>query len=401
MKKVFAIIILIWAQQCLAQNFKYEATVPVVDSSGFYRIQLIPQVNSKLRHNFPDIRLLDDKNKEVPYILGDGKGLTNSAFREYEISDKIFLKDSLSVIIIKNTRQENINNISLLIRNAEVHKEIKLSGSFDRKQWFVVKEYGSISSISNEKETTELKLLDFPLTNYTYYQIEINDKNSAPLDIVKAGYYDEVTTKGSYSELKSSVTISDSMKQKRTWVRVKFDEGCYIDNFEFKIDAPKYFLRNVNLYAGWDGLRRGKDLSDRFILDSKASFAFPIGFFTNELWFEIINEDDAPLKIAGVKCFQLDHYLIAQLEKGKQYSLHFADSLVNTPSYDLRYFPSEIPSGLKVLVPGPVTVSTATTKAEMAPPKSIFANKLFIWIVLLVVIAFLGFVTYRMMMDAK
>jgi hypothetical protein len=403
MKKIFAVIILLWSQQTFGQNFKYGTNVPAVDSSGFYKIQLTPQINSKLRSGFPDIRLFDDLNKEVPCILRDDKALNNSAeFKEYEIADKTFLKDSLSRIIIKNTRKESISNISLLIRNAEVHKELKLSGSDDGKQWFVVKEYASISSISNEKETAELKLLDFPLTNYTYYKIEINDKNSAPLDIVKAGYYDIITTKGAYTGVKTSMTVSDSTKQKRTWVHVKFEERNYIDEFEFKIVGPKYFLRKAYLYTGRDDKSGNvnKESSDRFLLDSKSPLLFPTALFTNEVWFEIINEDDAPLKISGIKCLQLNHYLVAGLEKGKQYELHFSDSLASAPSYDLKYFPSVIPPDMKVLIPGTISLLTSPAKAEIAP-KNIFADKRFIWIVLIVVISLLGFVTYRMMTDAK
>jgi hypothetical protein len=174
----------------------------------------------------------------------------------------------------------------------------------------------------------------------------------------------------------------------------------YIDELEFKIDKPEYFLRNVNVYTRYDSKKRWNDLSDHFVLDSKSPLLFPTRIWTKELWLEIVDEDNAPLKITGIKCLQLNHYMVANLEKSRQYELHFSDSQAAKPSYDLRYFSSGIPSSVPLLAPGSLTELKQAAKAEV-PVKNIFADKRMIWAVLIVVVGLLGLITYRMISEAR
>jgi len=404
MKKIpFILIYLLIYRFGVAQNFRYESGLPAIDSSGFYKIQVPPEINSKLKTDFSDLRLNEDKQMEVPYLLKDESSVKYlSSFKEYQIVDRIFSKDSITQIILKNESGERINNISLLIRNADVRKDLKLTGSFDRKQWFVVKEYESISSLNNEKEIAEIKLINFPLSNYSFYKIELNDKHSAPVDVLKAGYYESTIIKGQFTELKSQMSITDSLKQKVTWAQITFEDTLSVDEIEFTINGPLYYLRPVDLFYSIGVTKtKNKIYFDRITLDSKSSLRFDIGRIkVKEMWFKIYNEDSPLLKISTIRCFQLNHYCLAYLEKGKQYQLRFGDSLLTAPNYDIKYFQSVIPqSNLKILYPGKVAEIKQEPKRESMDIKSIWNDKRFVWAALLVVILLLGFVTFRLMRD--
>lgn len=400
-KIVFFIFFLLNSNFLFAQSFRFASKLPDPDSTGFFKIQIVPIVNSKLKPGFDDLRLFDNENKEVPYILKEDNPVSyTSIFHEYEITGKKFFKDSVTQIVLRNNKKENINNISLVIRNAEVQKEMSLSGSFDSVQWFAVKESVRISSISNEHDVSEIKLINFPLSNYTFYRIEINDKHSAPVDVIKAGYYESSSVNGAFTELKSSLVTSDSAKQKATWLHLLFDEPVYIDAIELKITEPEYYLRSANIYSLSKMSKRGIIHAGSVTIDSKSSLHYNIDKIkTGEVWIEIFNEDNRPLKFAEVKCLQRNHYCIAHLEKSKQYELRFGDSLLLGPRYDLKYFQSVIPEGLKIIVPG--TVNELNLAHEIEEPKSFFTDKRFIWIALVIVICLLGFVTYKMMGDFK
>src|SRR4029078_11611021 len=114
---------------------------------------------------------------------------------------------------------DKINNISLQIGNAEVQKTMSLSGSNDREQWFVVKESALLSSINNTNDVSEIRLINFPMSKYAYYKIEISDKHSPPLNILNAGTYRSAATKGSYSMLKSSWSVRDTLK--KSWLHLR------------------------------------------------------------------------------------------------------------------------------------------------------------------------------------
>lgn len=387
-----------------AQQFKYEAPLPKVDSTGFYKILLAPGLNARLLGGFTDLRLVDSSHKEIPYVLkNDNPVTTSSIFKEYEIVEKKFLKDSATVIILKNNKNESINNVSLLIRNAEVQKTMSLSGSFDRKQWFVLKESDLIYSVRNEKEVAEIKLIDFPLTNYTFLKIVINDKRSSPLDIIKAGYYESSTVKGSYTPLKSSLTVSDSAKSKTTWAHIIFNEEIIPDETEISISEPPFYMRSANVYYSNNNSKKGERyFLTSITINSKASKRFQLEgqVRAKELWFEIINEDNPPLKISDITCFQLNHFCIAQLEKDKQYWFRFGDSALSSPRYDLKYFENIIPSSMKEINHGEIS-SIKQPPAEAEKAKSIFTDKRYIWAALILIISLLGFVSFRMVKETN
>jgi hypothetical protein len=405
MKKNICILIFVLASTFnFAEKFRYVTGLPPVDSSGFYKIQITPQINSKLKTGFADLRLFDNEQKEVPYLLRDDTPVSqSSSFQEYEIFDRKYLKDSITQIIIKNKAGGQINNISLVIRNADVQKEMELTGSFDGKQWFVVKESEIFSSSTNDKDIAEIKLINFPLTNYTFYRIELNDRYSAPVDIIKAGYYETTTVEGLYTELKPIRIISDSAKQNATWVHLLFEYAVNVDEIEFEISQPAYYLRPVDLFYSTGSLKNEMKLyPGKLTLNSKSSLRFHMGGIrVKEVWLKIFNADNPPLRIAEVRCFQLNHYSIANLEKGKQYELRFGDSLLDSPDYDIKYFQSVIPSNLRVVLPGNINEIQRQLRHELKENGSIFSDKRFIWAALSVVILLLGFVTFRMLRSMK
>src|SRR5688572_21750625 len=185
MKAPLKLLLILFITTCQAgYATRYQANLPAVASTGFYKIQILPEVNSRLKPDFSDLRLYDHENKEIPYFLQDENPVsTTVAFKDYSIVEKSFIKDSLTKIILHNPSGDKINNISLRIANAEVQKTMTLSGSYDRNQWFVVKESDLFSSISNANEVSEFRMINFPLSDYFFYKIEINDKRSPPINI--------------------------------------------------------------------------------------------------------------------------------------------------------------------------------------------------------------------------
>ena len=395
---------ILYAFSLPAQKFRYGAALQAVDSSGFYKIQLAPELNAKLLDGYADFRLLDSAGKEIPYILdGDQAMTTTSLYKEYEIVEKKFLKDSATIVILRNDKNESIDNLSLQIRNADVYKTMNLSGSFDRKQWFVLKESESIYSVRNQNDVAEIKLFHFPLTNYPFLRLVINDKNSAPLDIIKAIHYESFSVAGSYTELKSRFVTSDSVKTKTTWVHVIFNEELIPDEFKVSVAAPVRYLRRVNIYYVNSQTKTGeKYFHSSVVLNSELSqrFSFGEGVRAKELWLEVINEDSPALSISGVSWFQLNRFCIAELEKGKQYQLRFGDSLLVSPRYDLTYFKDIIPSSMAVLKHGEIKRLLSSQQAP-EPEKSIFTDKRYIWATLILIIALLGFVSFRMVAETK
>jgi hypothetical protein len=52
-----------------AQDFKWQVKVDSIRESGFHNIVLAPVVSGQLTPGYPDLRLFDSKNNEIPYLV--------------------------------------------------------------------------------------------------------------------------------------------------------------------------------------------------------------------------------------------------------------------------------------------------------------------------------------------
>lgn len=94
---------------------------------------------------------------------------------------------------------------------------MQLSGSDDKADWYIIKDNYELESLFNHRETEEVTILHFPLSDYEYYRLDINDSPSLPIKILKAGHFDTSFAKAKYLELPSPVLKqADSIDKKAT-----------------------------------------------------------------------------------------------------------------------------------------------------------------------------------------
>ena len=119
---------------------------------------------------------------------------------------------------------------------------------------------------------------------------------------------------------------------------------------------------------------------------------------TNELLVTIINDDNIPLKIEKVRCYQLNAYLIAQLHKNVKYFLKFGNATLTQPEYDLKYFTDSIPKNLTQVKSGiPEKINSENQNNEVHS----FFNYKIMWVVLILIIALMAYMTLKLTKEIK
>lgn len=405
MKKLITFSLLILCGYAKAQNVKASGTLEKVEHDGFYKILLSPQQAPFISADFANIRIVNSAKAEVPYILKEEQPVyVKQQFKEYEMLEKRQLKNAYTAIKLLNPSQAAIDNISLLIKNADVSKTARLSGSDDGNQWFAVKEYFALNYISNPESVNELRAIEFPLTNYKYYLLEISDSTSSPINILKAGYYDAAATHGLYSEIADSYTIKTETKHRQTFIKLSFSNPQLIDKLELSMKGTPFFQRDGSILT--TETRRFKKRTEHydiglenFIVRSGQTTVINLNAVkTNNLTLRIENGDNPVLSVNGLKLYQLNRYLIAWLEKDETYSVGFGPENQKSPSYDLAYFRDSIPDNPQVLTVNnlksaetPVTVSNS----------GFFNNKTITWIAIAAVILLLGVMSLRLVRETN
>lgn len=406
MKNLMTLGLLVLLIPAYAQEFKATGKLETVSQDGFYKILLSPAEAQYITTGFTNIRVLDGKNAEVPYILNAEKPVyLQHQFKAYEILEKKQIAGSHTALKLHNPTQASIDNISLEIRNAEVLKTARLSGSDDGTMWFAVRDQFTLNSINNPIAVNELRGIEFPLTNYTYYLLEISDSTSTPINIIKAGYYDVEFTNGLYTELSDdSLSVTTETKNKRTYITLKFNSLQLIDKLELSLTGSPFFQRSGVITT--KQLRRVKKkdeqydhyLQDFIVRSGQTSVVNFNGLKTDNLTFSVENGDNPPLSVNELKAYQLNRYLITWLKKDGIYTVRFGGEDQAGPTYDLEYFRDSIPAQVQVLRINNVQAATITAAPEST---TFFTSKTIIWVAIGAVIILLGFMSLKLIRETS
>jgi hypothetical protein len=399
-----------------AQNFKSKAKVNAVKNSGYYKIKLGSAITANAQNQFTDLRLFDDDGLEVPYLLKkDNLNTSSNSFSNFEYT-QVKNENGQQIITVQNPNNLELNNLEIRMANADADRLVKISGSTNNTDWYVVKDKFYFTNSGKDNASEIYRVLEFPTTTYAYYKIEIKNKNNDPLNIKSIGQSKLSSVENNLqlvSEFK--YTIKDS-SDKNTYIFCTNAPANCIDKLSFKIPAPDMYLRTCTFYKNEQNNtnddayisasvarkkmydRNNNSPSWQFDLNSNQKGSVYINdYLANEkidsFTIVIANNDNAPLKIESITASQLASYSIAKLEANKNYYLYFGDSTIEMPHYDLVYFENKIPKEMEIISTGPVIDKAIKTKDEYSGTK----DKYIVWIGLAIVSAILIYLTTNMM----
>jgi hypothetical protein len=398
------LLFLVPAMTGRAQIYRVQATLPQVSKDGFYRIALTSDLTQHDNQLFQKLRIIDSKQAQVPYLLGEDRETGSREFISYIIESQNVIEDSCTVLILRNAEKTPINNLKLIVKNTNVHNFAVLSGSDDNKKWYGVKERFLIGRIDNPNGTFDVQTINFPMTDYKYYKLYIDDSRSGALNILQAGFYCDVSGQTNYSELKiKSVTQVEDPESKTSYVRIQLDTMQIIDKLTWEIDAP-FFLRNAHIFTESTVKRKAETLQVQkpiadFQLNSRHEAVFYFGGQRlDNLLIKIENEDNPPLLLSDIKLFQTNRYATAWLKGGETYVIKFGDDHMESPYYDIQFFKDMIPSKLQTITPGK---SEQVKMASLEESATIFTSRVYIWVAIVMIALVLAYMSLKMIRETK
>jgi hypothetical protein len=404
MRQLFILALVVSFIQSQGQSFTAEAAVAPVETDGFYNIFISPAINAHLNNEFSDIRIFDAQGHEVPYLLQKELPANHiNHFVEYEILKKESKSNCCTALLLRNANRTPINNIHLIIKNAEARRRASLMGSDDNQTWFSIKDHFILDAPRNDNGTHEIKIVGFPWSNYEFYQLRINDSTNAPLNILEAGYYADQSSDGKFTILPLKITSYDSAAQKKTYVNLLFNTTQFVDKLEIDVSGVRYYRRNARLFEKRVRTRKGERKEyynpiENFELTTGRKAIIDLTKVRGqEFLIEIENEDNPPLVISSVKGFQLNRYLTAWLHKDTQYTIQFGQHTLSPPVYDLGFFKDSIPKGVKILEPGEIKI---LTKSGAETQETFFTDKNIIWAAIVVVMLILGYMSVKLIRES-
>ncbi len=377
------------------QNFKYQANLQKIDTSGFYRINLQPSIVANCRPDFADIRVSDQSGKFIPYIFGNQLPCNNQYFIVFPRLNHSSITDSVTSLIAENKSILTISQLWLSMRNTSVQRMVNLSGSDDLKKWYAIKEDIELADAGSSSNGVYQQLINFPASSYRYFKIQINHKNKEAVSIINMGTYLQQLLKPSFSRL-PDIRFTQKDSAKLSSIIITFNAKYQINKLHIDLGGSKFYKRNVAIYQVD---KKARNLIIDTILTSAGSSDLYFSTRANIIELQIINDDNPPLVVKAVAGYQINQSLISYLEKGHQYHILLGDEKIPAPVYDLRFFTDSLGQQLRQINPGNVANNPLYKKTETE--KSAHIPIWLIWIIIITVISILALLTFKMMQEVN
>jgi hypothetical protein len=388
--KAGCFLFLIMTGYAHAQSFKNKAVIDSVTQSGFYAIEITPELSSLVATDFSDLRIFDQSGKPVPYLIGSHIPLMDSTlFHPLTILKNTENDSGQSVLLIANSGHAMIDAFYLRIQNAAVSRTISLSGSNDGLKWFSIIENLGLERRFIQDKDSFVENISFPLSSYKFFRIVIYNGKNDPLDVlsVHRRIHPDTTERISLFQ-NPAISYSRKDSSRITWLRFDNARAFHISHVFIHVKSPRFFKRQADLLVG--------DIpAGNFVISSDSVFDLSLPVFNDSVFtVKIYNEDNPSLDITGASTAQNEDRIIAYLESGKTYRMEMTNKQAGMPHYDLINFKDSIPKNIKIIgVSKPVPASIAQLVADDN------LNHPWLWPVLVFVLIVMGLFTYGLTKD--
>jgi hypothetical protein len=378
----------------IAQPFAWKAGLETVPQSGFYRVSLSPDWLWRLKTDLSDVRIHDEKGKAVPFLLQRQLNTQGKAFLNFPILHNTS-DTAVSTLELDAANLPGTGRIDLVMNNTAVERFASISGSDDRKQWFIIDERVKLANAPSNNGGFFVQSLYFPFIRYRYMKLQIQNKGTYPLPLIKAGVYLDTTLRSLpevYPNPGTTFWQSDSADGcSYLWIHNQLPYP--VDKISFQFSGVRFYQREVQVY----NLEAGKKelLNATEIRSDKEPAIWLPSVKSQSLLVRIKNGDNPALKIASAITLTRQQQLIAYLEKGKEYVLLGGNANANSPQYDITHFRDSIPATLPALA---YRAINENAKAQLA---DVEGKQRWIWPAIISMLVFLTIVTLRMVREIK
>jgi len=389
---------------CAAQadGYKFYSPLDSVKTSNFYNIELTPELSAHMKTDYSDIRIINGSNKWVPHLL-------HAPFYEqavdavtWNLKSSIIENTGTNTVVIIESRQAISSNIGLNITNTAAERFCTLSGSDDKKSWFVINDSIILNPVAVANKTENIFSINFPPNSYKFYKLIIHNNGKDPFnikDVVENAPGSPVKNEPVRLNENPAVTIQQKDSGKISYIKITQQLAYQFDNISLHLTGVKFYNRRVDLYIPYPGnhsFSNPGQLLQSFTVSNNSTLQFTLPLTKALVFYLLINnEDNLPLTVSEVKTSCSNHYITAYLETGNNYRLIMDNEAATLPNYDLAKLNSKIPDSISFLQFGKISAFTENKTAVTAVKN----NKWILWVAITAALLILLFFTYKMIKE--
>jgi hypothetical protein len=316
------------------EHFTYQTETFTAQRTGYNRIELVPEIVNQLSIDFGNLRLYNEAQKEVEYVIQGEIPLQHSCSTlPLSLYSKINKEGRKTEVIFENTQRNDIDNLTLHLKSFVGQKTLQLSGSNDHERWEVLKD----KLLIHQHQGLQIPVYHFRRTSFRYFKITTDDFDSSPIQIEKVTYQTTLFPKESYHLIASPpLTVSQTVNNRDTvsYVEVALDSMQYVNWIDIQAECNSAdYAYNIEVqtkqedtgfYEHYQTLQLTPQMPLQLVINKLK---------TKYLRLKIPHYRHASPTVTGVQLYQLRYYLVANMTQGKKYQLRFGGNQVKAPLY--------------------------------------------------------------------
>ncbi|MDR2848904.1 MAG: hypothetical protein LBV39_07365 [Bacteroidales bacterium] len=374
----------------------------------WHKIRLPDNIFVHAAHDLHDVRIYgttqDGDTIEAPYVLQPTDDMTI----EKDVICKIINTTHNAngyYFTFEMSSLESINRLVPLFGQKNFDWQITLEGSQNQQEWFIIAENYRILSISNELTDYHFTDIAFADSKYRYLRLCVASSEQPDLQQASVSRYELLT--GDYRNYQAQIVGNKTNEHdKTTEIEVALTDAVQINFLRLQIDEKVDYYRPVSIYVLVDSTKtqQGWKRNYRQLASGELS-----SLEKNEFWFSgevgkklrivIHNQDNPPLSVNNIEVHGNIPDVLVRFSQEAKYFLCYGNSNAGYPRYDIDRFTDKIPIQPVLVTLGEEIIVKTTDSSSFVSP--LFANKLWLWGVMAVIILLLGWFSLKMLGNTK
>lgn len=388
---------------CAAQTggYKFYSRLDTVQTSGFYNIELTPELSAHVKTDYSDLRIVNESGKWIPHILHAPAYEKTNHDVAWDLKFSITENPKANTGILIESTQNISSNIGLIITNTAAERFCTLSGSDDKKNWFTINDSIALNPVPSETGSENTFRIDFPPTSYRFYKVVIHNNNKDPFNIKGVVEYSGAGITNPMRQLNENPVAAIQQKDsgKISYIKIIQQQHYQFDYISLQLSGVKYYNRKVDLfipYADNHSFANPGQLLQSLTVSNNSTLKFTVPLTkASVLYLLINNEDNLPLTVKEVKTACSKHYITAYLDSGSNYSLIMDNGDAVMANYDLSKLNSKLPDSIPYLQFDKITALTE----KILPGKPEKKNNWLLWSSIAAALLILLFLTSKMLRE--
>lgn len=390
----------------LAQTAKWSAAVPAPPQKGLHAITLSAELLGCSRADLGDIRLFDSTGAQVPYVIEQVRSTAaHGAFHPFSVVRNEVL-DRSTIIEFERPADGAVETLHIRIRPLDAEKKVRVTGSDDRKAWYMVKDEHVVAQGARGDPPHQVLILDLPRSDYRYFRLTLNDSLTAPMRVLGVGRFGEATAASPRFLDAGAMAFTQRDSARTSVISVRSARPVLVERLAYKVSDTVRYRRDARILRWrWGTMRKGlqevrsrsaEEVARTGIASDRASLIEVPSARLDTFEVRIDNGDDRPLRFAELWPQVVHRVMLAELRPGMRYRLSTGDPSLAPPAYDMAHFADQLAEPVDTLVHDPLRAS----QPEDVEASAFDPAKWWIWVAIVALVLGMGWMASRMLLKS-